>query len=147
MSHSDKSVRLTLFVVRALSAVFLILLFAFPFIFKPLFSKIGLENQFTVFLITFYACGPAAGVTLYCLNRLLVNIRKGVVFNAVNTMLLKTLSISCLAAAILSVPVCFYIPIMTVFPLEAGFMSLILHVVKNVIEKGSEIKDENDLTI
>lgn len=147
MSHSDKSVKLTLAAVKVLGVMFCVLMVVFPFIFKPFFTEIGLEKTFTVFIITFYACCPCAAVTLFCLNKLLMNVKNGIIFNSANIKLLKSLSISCFAASLISVPICFFMPIMLVFPLEALFMALILHVVKNVIEKGSEIKNENDLTI
>ena len=148
MRSSDKSVKLTLGVVRVLAAVFIVLVFTAPFLFKLYFDWSGLsKTQFIAFTVPFYACCPPAAITLLSLNKLLSNVKKGSVFVLENVRLLKRLSVVCLTAGILCIPVCFFLAEMFVFPAEAGFMSLILHVVKNVIEKGTEIKDENDLTI
>lgn len=98
-------------------------------------------------LITFYTCALPGFVSLLCLNRLLVNIKRGEVFAAKNVRLLRILSwCSFLVAAILLISGFYYIVFVFV-AIAAALLGLILRVIKNVFEQAIAIKHENDYTI
>lgn len=98
-------------------------------------------------LVTFYACAVPGFMSLLCLNRLLVNIRRGEVFAAKNVRLLRALSwCSFLVAAILFISGFYYVVFMFV-AIAAALLGLILRVIKNVFEQAIVIKQENDYTI
>jgi len=60
---------------------------------------------------------------------------------------LKILSYACLSVVPLSIPLCFFFLSGLPIPAAAGFMWLILRIIKNAFEYGTEIKNENDLTV
>lgn len=98
-------------------------------------------------LFTIYIAGTIGLVLLFCLNKLLSNIRKEEVFTFENVKLLRTISWCCfIVAAILSFSGYYYI-LFLLGAVAAGFFGLILRVVKNVIEQAVIIKTENDFTI
>ncbi len=101
-------------------------------------------------LTAIYACCVPALAALFCLDRLLANIKKKEVFIPRNVRFLRWISWCCFAVSIIlfvaafSTPPTFFFFIVAV---AAGFFGLILRVVKNVIEQAMILKDENDLTI
>lgn len=101
-----------------------------------------------VLLGCLYVCSPAAYTVLWDLHRLLRNIRAGQVFIAENIRRLRRISWCCTAAA----AVCLAAgilewPSVCIIALAAGFMALIVRIVKNVFERAIAMKDELDLTI
>ncbi len=95
-----------------------------------------------------YVCSIPAYITLYCLYRLVVNIEKGQVFIAENVAGLRLVSWCCVFVSV----VCFLSGAIIWFTLlvisaAAGFMALIVRVVKNIFEHAIEMKDELDFTI
>lgn len=100
-----------------------------------------------LFVICFYPCAIFAYVTLYSLIRMLWNIRKDAIFIPKNVRYLRRISWCCIAVAVISF-VCGiqYIPYLFI-SVAAGFVGLMLRVVKNVMETAVELKAENELTI
>ncbi len=101
-----------------------------------------------VILGLIYVCSIPAYVTLYCLYRLIVNIEKGQVFIAENVAGLRLVSWCCVFVAL----ICFLSGVIIWLALllvsaAAGFMALIVRVVKNIFEQAIEMKDELDFTI
>ena len=99
------------------------------------------------FLVTVYACCVPALYALYCLDRLLANIKKKEVFIGKNVKYLRRISWCCFAVSVLILVAAFSSLILFIAAIAAAFIGLILRVVKNVIEQAMIIKDENDLTI
>lgn len=98
-------------------------------------------------LYTFYLCSVPAAAALYCLWQLLYNIHKGKIFEKCNHWLLSVLSWCCMAVAVLTLAATYhYMPFFLVF-IAMVFMFLILRVVRICMVAGTELKDENNLTI
>lgn len=106
--------------------------------------------------ISFCGVIPAGYAALALIDKLLVNIKKDVVFNFANTKILSQLSIACCYAAVVGVvsivTSCvdrLYDYLIAYIVLTAGefFMALILQVIKLVFHKAITIKEENDLTV
>ena len=99
------------------------------------------------FLVTVYACCVPALIALFCLDRLLANIRKKEVFIEKNVKYLRWISWCCFAISVLLLIAAFSTLLLFTVAVAAAFIGLILRVVKNVIEQAMIIKNENDLTI
>ncbi len=148
----SKSIRLT----RIMIMIFLALLVAMDcggmYLSKLLYDTVYSLNReiATVGLILglIYVCSIPAYVTLYCLYRLIANIDKGQVFVVENVSALRLVSWCCIFVS----GVCFLSGVMIWYTLllvsaAAGFMALIVRVVKNIFEQAIEMKDELDFTI
>lgn len=98
-------------------------------------------------VVAFYSCCPAAWIALFGITKILKNILKDEVFTAQTVKILRTLSWCCAYVALVSFITFFFYKLFIVFSLGAGLMMLILRVLKNVMAKAVEIKDENELTI
>jgi hypothetical protein len=100
-----------------------------------------------VTLRAFYACCPAGCAAIAALLRLLHNIRAGRVFTRQNVGLLRLLSWCCAYVSLASFVAAFwYIPFGLFFG-AAGFLAVILRVVKNVMAQATALREENELTI
>lgn len=98
-------------------------------------------------MASFYSLMIPTAVALWSLYRLLRNISREQVFVEANVRCLRVLSWACyLAASICLMSSAYYIPFLFV-ALMAGFMGLILRVVKNVFAEAVALKQENDYTI
>ena len=98
-------------------------------------------------LYTFYLCSIPAAAALYCLGQLLYNIHKGRIFEKRNLRLLSMLSWCCMAVAVLTLAATYhYMPFFLVF-VAMLFMFLIIRVVGICMRAGTELKEENNLTI
>lgn len=98
-------------------------------------------------LFTVYACCVPAMGAMFCLDRLLANIRKNEIFVPRNVTYLRIISWCCFAAAAILVISGFYYILFVVVGIAAAFFGLIIRVVKNVIAQAVFIKKENDYTI
>lgn len=98
-------------------------------------------------MLTLYAGSVFAWLLLWRLWRLLGNLRAGRVFTEENVKLLRGVSNCCVAGALICLlgSLC-YLPFLIV-ALAAGFMALIVRVVKNVFRQALDMKSELDLTI
>ena len=96
---------------------------------------------------TVYALSVPAYVAMAKLWKLLKNLKKGEMFTAENTRCLRH-TCWCLTAAfmILILSTVYFVPFV-IAALAAGFMALIVHIVKNAFEKALAMKDELDLTV
>lgn len=104
----------------------------------------------------FFAVVPAGYVAFACIDKLLSNVKKEMVFEEETLKLLNIISIACVyacAVGIVSLVISIivkpysYIIIYTVLPFGELFMALILQVVRQVFKKANQIKAENDLTV
>lgn len=95
-----------------------------------------------------YVCAALAFVTLYNLYRFLDRLQKGRVFVARNVTALRRISWCCALAGVvcLATGVVIYLPY-AFLGVAAGFMALIVRVVKNAFEQAIRMKAELDLTI
>lgn len=98
-------------------------------------------------LICFYLCCPAAWVALISILRLLNNVLHDSVFSASTVKIMRILSLCCGYVTLICAGGCYFSPALLVFGCGAAFMTLLLWVLKNVMQRATEIKEENDMTV
>ena len=146
MYTSEKSTKLTLFVTY----IFCVLLAVFMFWCYPIAKwacgPSGRDATIAA-VVAFYLCCPAAWAALVGIIRILKNILKDEVFTESTVKILRLLSWCCAFVSVVCAVAFFYYKAFFVFSLGAGLMMLILRVLKNVMARAVEIKNENELTI
>ena len=154
MWNKDKSLLLSRVAVGAFMVIAVLWVIAAPTLTKLFldFSRAsmhGMSRQQTLlcFLSTQYLSLPVAGTLLWNLHRLLQRIGRSEVFVRENERALRRISWCCILEAVICVLSClYYIPFLFV-AVAAGFMALIVRVIKNVFAEAIVLKDENDFTI
>ncbi|MBR0426462.1 MAG: DUF2975 domain-containing protein [Clostridia bacterium] len=88
-------------------------------------------------------------ISTVCLVLLLNNVRSGAIFTSASVGYLRVISWASILAGVLAIPLCFLIEWNLLLPVAfvGLFLGVVLRVVKNVIEEGTAIKEENDSTI
>ena len=153
MWNSNKAITLSLVVCFAV-ALMLILGVAFlPILLKMYFGDYQLSADHRLFLmhrsvlICYYVCLLPAFIALYSLVRMLLSIKREEIFIEANIKRLRILSWCCFFVAFVTViGFIFYRPLMVV-SIAAGFIGLIIRVIKNVMCSAKILREENDLTI
>ena len=155
MWNKNKSVLLSIAVCFVFGLILTVGLFLGPWTVKQWFCVYrgwdpegeALSNMLTLFKVCFYPSAAFAYLTLYSLLALLFNIRKEQIFIRKNVLHLHAISWCCfVVAAITGVGGLQYMPFWFI-AVAAGFVGLMLRVVKNVMQNAVEIKTENELTI
>ncbi len=98
-------------------------------------------------VVILYACSVLGWFILWKMLRLIRNIRKGIVFTEQNVSILRAVSLLCLGVGILTFAGGFFYQPLFFVTLAALFLTLVVRVVKNVMQKAVEMKDELDLTV
>ncbi len=157
MWNSDKSICLTRFLVRAFYAVLAAVVIAAPFLMEneSVYRVIDVARYLPkTYLIPFYITVPAGFAALFCLDKLLSNLKKEIVFETSNVRLLRILGWCCMFAAGVTFVAAIALSakqnheiFIYVSAVAEFFVGVIVRVVKNCFEKAVEIKAENDLTI
>lgn len=158
MKYNDKSVGLTQFVVRLCYFLLAAAVIAFPVFMRAeegdayYFVMIAEHGKYLIY--PFYAVVPAGYVALVCLDKILTNIKKDAVFDERNVRLLNIITYCCIYAASVGfisyvIIALIYKSIETVILLAMGeaFMGLVVRVVRNILKKAIEIKNEYDLVV
>ena len=145
--NKDKSILLS----RAFVIAFALALLALDVFCYPLAHRyFGMGwRQVVSAVVTVYVGSVFAWLALVELWRLLGNLRQGLVFTQENVRLLRIVSWCCVGAAIvclLSLPWLWFLAVIVVAA-AAGFMALIVRIVKNVFQQAIAMKDELDLTV
>ena len=92
-------------------------------------------------MVTIYLCSCFGWV------QLLQNIRAQLVFDMRNVHLLRQVSWCCVGAGAVCLVSClYYLPFIAV-AIAAGFMALIVRIIKNIFQQAIDMKAELDLTI
>ena len=144
MWNSRKSVTLSIALLYICAVVLLTACFFAPFVIRHLTRA---DWAYTFGLLIFYICVGIAFVTIVLLHRLLHNIRHGQVFVSQNNCLLRYISWCCFAVCILTLAGGFAFYSLFLVCAAAGFMGMILRVVKNILSTATDLKAENELTI
>ena len=98
-------------------------------------------------MVSIYSGSVFAWLCLYRLWRLIANVRRGEVFVDANIRHMRVISWCCAAAAVICLlSAAYYLPFIFV-AVAAGFMALIVRIVKNAFQQAIAMKDELDLTI
>ena len=146
MYTSEKSTKLTLFVTY----IFYVLLIGMMIGIYPIAQwAIGPSQRIQTIaaVIAFYSCCPAAWIALIGITKILKNVLKDEVFTSETVKILRTLSWCCAFVSFVSTITFFFYKVFFVFSLGAALMMLILRVLKNVMARAVEIKEENELTV
>ena len=148
MWNPSKSVMVSSICTKIVIAMVICTAFVAPFLVKSYVSY-TLRDPYVIkpLLATIYACAVPGLTALFCLDRLLANIKKKEVFIEKNVKYLRVISwCSFAVSGILLVSGSYYL-LFLMISVAAAFFGLILRVVKNVIEHAIIIKNENDFTI
>ncbi|MBE6817203.1 MAG: DUF2975 domain-containing protein [Ruminococcaceae bacterium] len=158
MKYSVKSAQLTQFVVRLCYVLLAVSVILFPILMRAeedspwYFVMIAMHGKYLIY--PFYAVVPAGYAALVCLDRILSNIKSDIVFDKSNIVLLNRITYCCLFAAAVGVVSYVIIALMyksieTVMLLAFGeaFMALVVRVVRDVMQKAIEMKEDNDLVV
>jgi len=109
-------------------------------------GEIGKSGQIFI-LIEAYLLVAAALVADLMLFTLLIRVRNAKVFTPISVSLIRGVSWCCFFAALVILVLGTYFQFAYVLAFGAMFLGFCLHVVKNVIEEATRIKNENDLTV
>jgi len=106
------------------------------------------RNYLIKFLtVVTYLAVPAGWGAIILLYKLLINVKKGIVFTEDNVKSLSILSWLCFYVGLLSGFSSHKFAMFIIVSISALFIGLIVRVVKNIISKAIEIKEENDMTV
>lgn len=109
---------------------------------------VDMQFRDTVLLIIcLYVCNVPGFMLLWCMDKLLRNLRQGKVFDSDNVGLLKNISICCFVISIISLSLCTRIYFLGIVALMTAFMGLIVRIVKNVFSAAIAMRSELDLTV
>ena len=163
MKKSKKSLKLTHIMVKSFYLVVVLVVVLSLLFYK---ENLFLDELLRMYFIPLYISLPIGVAALICLDRLLANLKKDIVFCTKNVQHLNHLSICCFVAAAIALLTfvviiifwfyvgdweAFFSTVLTIpfFIMGIGeiFVGLVVRVVKNSFESAIEIKDENDLTI
>lgn len=154
----DKSTSICQWVIRLCYMLLLGAVIAFPFLMrvqegsKLFFVMIATHGKYLIY--PFYAVVPAGYIALICLDKIMGNLKRDIVFDLKNIKLMNIITICCIYAALIGlisyiIIALMYKSIETVILLAMGeaFMALVIRVIANVIKKAIEIKEDNDLVV
>ena len=106
----------------------------------------GLQNSGMLFAVI-YSCSIFAWILLFSLWKLLQNMKAGIIFQVDNVRYLRTTSWCCFAVCTIGFTSAFlYLPMMLI-AIAAGFVGLIVRIVKNVFEQARAMQEELDFTV
>lgn len=109
---------------------------------------VDMQFRDTVLLIIcLYVCNVPGFMLLWCMDKLLRNLRQGKVFDGDNVGLLKNISICCFVVSIISLSLCSRIYFLGIVALMTAFMGLIVRIIKNVFSSAIAMRSELDLTV
>lgn len=101
----------------------------------------------TILIICLYVCNVPGFVLIFCMDKLLRNLCRGKVFDSDNVHLLRIVSNCCFAACAVCLAGCTRIFFLGFVALAAGFVGLIVRIVKNVFSAAIDMRSELDLTV
>lgn len=153
MWNSKKSVILSLVVCFAVALVLIVTLFAMPQLASMYFGNWRGFSQEAVALVTktvlmcYYPSAILGLVALVALIKMLFNIKAEKLFIGENVLFLRVISWCCFLVALMCAAGAYVYYSLIFITIAAGFVGLILRVVKNVMQSAVELQCENDLTI
>ena len=104
-------------------------------------------SRTTMLIVCLYVCNVPGFVLLFCMDKLLRNLRQGKVFDSDNVHLLRIVSSCCFAACAACLVGCVQVVFLGFVALAAGFVGLIVRIVKNVFSAAVDMRSELDLTV
>lgn len=155
MIKRKTSAYISLVICCFFAAVLAVWLFTFPAFFNwfyIIYHNISAESAAAHIAVrtvvpAFYVCAPFAGLALYLLIRLLLNIIKDNTFIMKNVKYLRYVSWCCYAVCLITLLSGIrYMPLV-IIAAATGVVGTLLRVVKNLMQSAVELKEENELTI
>ncbi len=147
---SDRSsVVLSQACVIAFAAILLLVMIFAPALVSWLldFSRADLRGTEAYFFVTIYSGSMPAILLLYSLFGLLRGLAAEEVFRQKNVEHLRRISWSCFGGSVICLLSTFYYLPWLAVAVAAGFMGLIVRVLKNVVERAVALQDEVDCTV
>lgn len=109
----------------------------------PFFSRL----DGCILALCLYLCNAPAFGLLHCMARLLGNLKQGEVFIAANVQLLGWIARCCFAACAICLISCIWVLPLGIIAIAAGFMGLIVRIVRDVFAQAVPMRAELDLTV
>jgi hypothetical protein len=145
---SKLSAKFTLWCNRIIGLAVIVLIFCFPWVLKvyQCFRALSPQGNAAV-LCSFYLCVPLVLYALWCVDRIITNLLKDLVFVQANVSYVRRIRWCCAGVSLICIPAaCFYQPLIFVVVIMA-FLALVVSLVKNILAAAVELREENDLTI
>ncbi len=145
---TETSAKITLI----LSYVFCVLLaalmiFIYPMMKLIFYDWVNSEKFSLIVSVCFYICCVPAWTALVSIIKIMGNVLKDNVFTHETVLLIRILAWCCGAVSLVCLVGGIFFSPLWIFTLGAAFLTLILRVLKSVMARATEIKDENELTI
>ncbi|MBR2751501.1 MAG: DUF2975 domain-containing protein [Lachnospiraceae bacterium] len=105
------------------------------------------ECRFSIFLTCFYLSTAITYPILYCVVRLLLNLKKNIVFDKKNTTYMNAISLLCLLIALICFVSASACATLALISLVGVFVGLIVQCVRLVMDKAIDMRAELDLTV
>jgi len=146
--NTDKSVKLTKACIYVFMAALLAADAAGP-LWMPWYCSLSAmkDSSLPYFCLTLYSASVFGWICLWSLKKLLSAISRGDVFTQSNTAMLRRISWCCAGACFVFLAAVLYYRPFLIVSAAAGFMMLIVRVIKNVFEQAIGMKTELDLTV
>ena len=113
---------------------------------KGILGQYGQTDR-PLFLACLLGCSVPAYILIYSMFRLLRIVERGEVFTRRSIGLLNAVSLCCFAAALICLGFGLRFPVLLVVTVAAGFVGLIVRIVKNVFQQALAMKDELALVV
>ena len=149
MKNYLSSVRLTLYVNRAVALLMLVMIFCFPIMVEHYHQDYRLLStaERSAILIAFYCSAGAVLLALWHMDRLLGNILRGELFTLPNVRHIRTVRWCCLAVSVVCMGAAFGFPSLGFVSVIMLFLCMVVTVVGQVMAAAVVIREENDLTV
>ena len=142
MQNEKKSIFVSILLVKILFVCLLAAPFLLPFFIGWYVSlSADLQDVYWPAMIIAYLCLVPAGIAIICMDHLLLNIRKKMVFVKKNADYLYTISWCAYAVCLLFLVMGFWRPLAFVVSFAAFFIGVVLRVVKNVFRQAIAIRE------
>ena len=136
MQNEKKSIFVSILLVKILFVCLLAAPFLLPFFIGWYVSlSADLQSVYWPAMIIAYLCLVPAGIAIICMDRLLLNIRKKMVFVKKNADYLYTISWCAYAVCLLFLVMGFWRPLAFVVSFAAFFIGVVLRVVKTSFDR------------
>lgn len=110
-------------------------------------NALGGVGDGILLMVVTYGSSIPAWITLWSLWRILDRIWKGEIYVPGNVRDMRRTSWCCMIVALICFVTGFFYGVLFVIAAAAGFMGLIVRIVKNMLEQAVSMKDELDFTI
>lgn len=147
MWTNEKSTLLTSILTKAIIGFMIIGLFVVPLGAKWYDLVSEKPPIFVQLLVTIYTAYIPGFVMMFCLDRLLGNIRKKEVFTEQNITFLRIASWCCFIASVCFFVLGFWRPLAFLIFFAGVFLGLVIRVIKNAFTEALALREENEFTI